>query len=97
MAENNQHSANNVSEFNRFLNNNSSFIHEKYDQFFQAALPISALRSEENMEKCLKFIYEIFSFQKYESNPKLNNTLRKGLSANVESFVQETQVASPKL
>lgn len=42
----------------------------------------------ENNERCLKFIYDIFSFQKYESNPKLNNTLRKGLSGNVEAFVQ---------
>ena len=38
----------------------------------------------------MKFIYDIFSFQKYESNPKLNGTLRKGLTANVEVFVQES-------
>jgi hypothetical protein len=34
MAENNSQAASNVSEFNRFLNNNTGFIHEKYDKHY---------------------------------------------------------------
>lgn len=41
----------------------------------------------EILNKCLKFIYHIFSFQKYESNPKLNATLREGLTSNITEYV----------
>lgn len=48
------------------------------------------LKIDPTLESCLKFIYDIFSFQKYQSNKKLNDTLRKGLIENIESFVQQT-------
>lgn len=34
MADNSLQSSNNVNEFNRFLNNNTGFIHEKYDYHY---------------------------------------------------------------
>lgn len=46
MAENNPQSANNINEFNRFLNNNTGFIHEKYDKYYEDPFPISELITE---------------------------------------------------
>ncbi len=88
MSENNSQTSSNVNQFNLFLDNNTGFIHEKYDYHYDDEFPISELLSEKMMEKSLKFIYDIFSFHKYEEKPKLNAVLRAGLIENVKSFVQ---------
>lgn len=65
MTDNNSPTSNNVSEFNRFLNNNTTFIFEKYKQIFLESFPITELETEIHLEGCLRFIYDIFSFHKY--------------------------------
>ena len=43
MTDNSSATSNNVSEFNRFLNNNTTFIFEKFNQIFLEPFPITEL------------------------------------------------------
>ena len=38
------------------------------------------------MEAAIKFIYDVFSFHKYEQDPKMNDTLRTSLVKNISDF-----------
>lgn len=74
----------NVNEFNKFLLNNGDFLQEKYDEYF--GKPSIGLR-ELNRQAAIKYIYDVFSFQKYEADEKMNTTLQKSLLKNIEEFV----------
>lgn len=76
----------NIDEFNKFLSNNATFLSGKYKQFYtKKQFPSKDL----DINKTLEFIYDIFGFSKYESDPKLNNTLQKSLKKNIDEFLTE--------
>ena len=37
-------------------------------------------------EPAIKYIYDVFSFHKYEQDPKMNDTLRTSLIKNITDF-----------
>ena len=78
----------NVNEFNKFLSNNEDFLSEKFAEHFNGkAITFKDFKSE----PALKFIYDVFSFSKYESDEKMNNTLRKSLTNNISDFLKKSQ------
>jgi hypothetical protein len=40
-----------------------------------------------NKQSAVKYIYDVFSFNKYESDEKMNNTLQKSLLRNIEDYL----------
>ena len=94
MSEGKKDSTKNVSEFNRFLDNNQDFLSEKYRQYFAEGTRLGSLSSEGQLHTTLAFIYDIFSFGKYKNDPKLNATLQKSLADNIRAFVKQKLQAS---
>lgn len=78
----------NVSEFNRYLNNNTDILREKFSQFYQAPFPLAQLTQPPHLEHSFDFIYDVFNFGKYRDNEALNLTLRTSLQVNITDFQQ---------
>jgi hypothetical protein len=78
----------NVSEFNRYLDNNTDILREKFKQHYQESFPLSQLTQQPHLDNTLRYIYDIFNFSKYEANQELNQTLRSSLIDNVKSFAK---------
>ena len=76
----------NVSEFNRYLDNNTDILREKFKQHYQESFPLSQLTQQPHLDNTLRYIYDIFNFSKYEANQELNQTLRSSLTDNIKAF-----------
>ena len=54
-----------MNEFNKFLTNNVDFLEERYAEHFKnQAFKLKEL----NKETTIKYIYDVFSFSKYEND-----------------------------
>lgn len=90
MATNNPSQNNsNISEFNKYLNNNTDILHHKFALHFPHPPPLSDLLSPLHTEAALDYVYDVFNFGKYKQNPTLNQTLRSSLIANLTAFREE--------
>ena len=75
----------NVNEFNKFLENNEDFLQEKYTEHFKnKSVPLKDFKNQ----AAIKFIYDVFSFSKYEADEKMNKTLKKSLTTNINDFLK---------
>ena len=78
----------NVSEFNRYLDNNTDILKEKFKQHYQEGFSLPFLTQQPHLDNTLRYIYDIFNFSKYEANQELNQTLRSSLVENVNAFAK---------
>lgn len=46
------------------------------------------MQTKAKIEVGIKFIYDVFSFEKYEKDEKMNQTLRKSLRENILGFLK---------
>lgn len=62
----------NVNEFNKFLTNNVQFLQDKFLLHYVNEFALTDLLTKDKLDRSLKFIYDVFSFGRYEKDPKLN-------------------------
>jgi hypothetical protein len=92
MAEASSKPNSNLSEFNRYLDNNLDVLSEKFYDYHPTSFPLKALSSSPHIQGALGYIYDVFNFSKYKSNPQLNYTLTTSLTQNITDF-QASQTA----
>lgn len=62
------------------------------EHFKKKSIPIKDFKNE----PCIKYIYDVFSFTKYESDEKMNKTLKKSLTTNINDYLQKVSSEQKK-